>query len=238
MHSYVYESWLGLIMPEICPRCRKATGRGFCRACRRDFVPHSPRSDESGPDLPCSIAGHPGGSWQTDGLAVPYRYCDPLDLYVQALKYRGQRQLGRAFGLLLAEAVYARRAAIDALVPVPLHRRRQRERGYNQALEIARTVAHELRLPILCAKITRIKRTAPQSELGAAARIRNLAEAFDVRRNLAGARLAIVDDVVTTGATLNCLARALRDAGATYIEGWAIARTLPVESPIHEEKAG
>ena len=99
------------------------------------------------------------------------------------------------------------------------------QRGYNQALEIARSVSYELRRPILRSGILRSRSTPPQSLLGADARRSNLRAAFLVRRELRGIRLAIIDDVITTGATVNALALALRAAGASYVEAWAVART-------------
>ncbi len=115
---------------------------------------------------------------------------------------------------------------IDGLVAVPLHRRRLLERGYNQALEIARPVAAELKLPLLIAGITRSLPTQPQSELDVHERHTSVAGVFSVSRKLHGRNVAIVDDVITTGATVNSLAGALRLAGATQIQAWAVARTL------------
>jgi ComF family protein len=164
-------------------------------------------------------------SWKTNAVRAPYLYADPLDRYIYSLKFRNERRIGRALGLLLAEAVQAHRRDIDAVVPVPLHASRLLERGYNQALEIARSLSFELRLPILRAGIYRSVATPPQTRLRADSRRENLRFAFEVHRDLAGYRLAILDDVITTGATVNGLAGKLREAGAAYVEAWAVART-------------
>lgn len=117
--------------------------------------------------------------------------------------------------------------SIDALIAVPLHARRLRERGYNQAFEIARPVARALGLPLLAAGIVRTRSVDPQAQLAAHERVANMRGAFRVRLRLAGRRIALIDDVITTGATLNSLAEALERAGAEHVEGWAVARTLP-----------
>jgi ComF family protein len=154
-------------------------------------------------------------------------YAPPLDGYVLALKYGGARNLGRALGLLLAGAV--RGAEVDALVPVPLHPKRLRERGYNQGVEIARPLSRALGLPLVLGGIERRGAQVRQTGQTAAERLRNVADAFAVRRNLAGRRIAIVDDVITTGATVNALAAALLAAGAASCVAWAVARTPEIQ---------
>jgi ComF family protein len=165
--------------------------------------------------------------WQGDAVIAPWVYSSPLDAYVHALKYRGARNLGRALALLLAPELVARNAPAeaDALVPVPLHRTRLRERGYNQAVEIARVLGAAFALPLLLARVERRGPALRQTGHAAAERWSNTAGAFAVRRSLAGLRLAIVDDVITTGATANALAAELRAAGAASCVAWAVART-------------
>lgn len=166
--------------------------------------------------------------WQVTCVIAPLRYEYPLTTQIHALKFSSARSLGRALGLILAEHLRKRleTEAIDAVVAVPLHRRRLLKRGYNQALEIARPVAAELKLPLLIAGITRSLSTRPQSELDVDARRASVAGVFSVSRRLHGRKVAIVDDVITTGATVNSLASALRLAGATEIQAWTVARTL------------
>jgi ComF family protein len=200
-------------LPEHCPSCAGPTMEGFCTGCRGDFAPV---------DEPAALAA--AGALP---IVAPLRYAAPLDHYVHALKFARARRLGRALGLLLLEAVRERGRAVDALVPVPLHGTRLRQRGYNQAVEICRPLAHGLRAPMLLRGIARQRPTPPQIGLGAAERARNIAGAFAVARNLAGLRLAVVDDVVTTGATAAALAAALRAAGAAAVEAWAVALTPP-----------
>jgi ComF family protein len=166
-----------------------------------------------------------GGPWRLDRIVAPFEYRPPLDGYVHGLKYRGARALGRTLGLLVAAALRADEKRLDALVAVPLHPARLRMRGYNQALEIARTIGRELRLPVLQSGIRRPHSATPHTTQSAAGRRQSAADAFVIDRALDGARIAIVDDVLTTGATANALAAALRSAGAVRCEAWVVART-------------
>jgi len=167
-------------------------------------------------------------SWHVSSVAVPLRYEYPLTTQIHALKYLAERNLGRALGLMLAE--YLRGCVdpltIDALVAVPLHRSRLIARGYNQALEIALPVASEFSLPLIVGGITRPRRGHAQSSLDLQDRQLNVDNAFTVSKNLSGQRLAVIDDVITTGATVNALAAALCRAGAKDVRAWAVARTL------------
>ena len=158
-------------------------------------------------------------------MLAPFSYGPPLDHYVRALKYRGTRLLGRALALLLVPALDRFRSDIDALVAVPLHRKRRCERGYNQAQELARTLGRELRLPVLTRGVARRTATSTQTGQSALERRASVAHAFRVARDCTGQRIAIVDDVVTTGATVNALAAELRAAGAARCVVIAVART-------------
>ncbi len=167
-------------------------------------------------------------NWNVARIIAPLRYEYPLTTQIHALKFSAGRSLGRALGLMLAEQLAGRpeTEAIEALVAVPLHRRRLLERGYNQALEIARPVAAELKLPLLLRGIERSQPTRPQSRLAVHERHTSVMNAFSVSRRLDGGSIAIIDDVITTGATVNSLAGALYEAGASLVEAWAVARTL------------
>lgn len=115
----------------------------------------------------------------------------------------------------------------DFIVPMPLHSSRLRERGFNQALEIARGVSKKTGIALLPAVCKRIKNTPSQTGLPWKAREKNVKGAFTCQADLAGRRIAILDDVMTTGATLNELAKVLRKSGAIHVSGWVVARTLP-----------
>jgi ComF family protein len=167
-----------------------------------------------------------GAAWAIDSIRAPFAYGPPLSRYLWALKYRAERHLGRALGSLLAETIDPTTVEIDAIVGVPLHRRRLRSRTFNQADEIAAPVAHILRTQLLTSGFKRIVATRPQTELDRNARLQAPAGSFAVSRDLTDLNIAIVDDVITTGATVNALAAALKAKGAANVEAWSIARSI------------
>ena len=159
-------------------------------------------------------------------VCCPWRFEFPVDALVRALKFHGERAYARLLGTLLARA----RAACDAplpqlVVPVPLHPARLRERGYDQAAELARFAARELALPLERGLLRRARPTRGQTALSARERALNVAGAFIATRRLQAAPpLALVDDVVTTGSTVLAAAAALRAAGSGPIELWVVSR--------------
>ena len=160
-----------------------------------------------------------------DAAYAPYRYEFPVPELILRMKYRGQLPITRILGCVLGRRLADRGAPqVDALVPVPLHAARERKRGYNQAREIACFAARELGLPVQDRLARRIRATAEQTGLAAGARRRNLRGAFMIEAGDVPSRVAIVDDVLTTGATAESLALALRRAGCRWIEVWAVAR--------------
>lgn len=156
---------------------------------------------------------------------VPLRYAYPVDFLIQRLKFSRQLDIARTLAQLLAGAV-GRQALPQCIVPVPMHEGRLRQRGFNQATEIARHLGSKFGIPLDQAICHRVAPTPPQSSLTARARRRNVRGAFVVKRMPAGVNhVAIVDDVVTTGATVEEVAKILRKAGVGRIEVWACART-------------
>ena len=190
---------------ELCPRCALAAPAGaVCGRC----LAHPPHYDAT-------------------TAALAYRF--PADALVQALKFRGELALAPFLGNLLSECVS--NTDVDCVVPVPLSPERLRSRGYNQALEIARQVLRRIapaagvRLaPELC---ERNRDTPAQMDLPLAERAKNVRGAFHCPRLLAGARVAVLDDVMTTGATLDEIAATLKRAGAAHVVNWVVARTFP-----------
>jgi ComF family protein len=155
-------------------------------------------------------------------VVAPFRYQYPLDALIRAYKYGGRLAYARLFGgALAAETI----PEVEAVVPMPLAPRRLAERGFNQALEIARAAADAAALPLLPFACRKVVETAPQAALPWKERARNVRRAFVCDADLRGKRVAVVDDVLTTGATLNELARVLRKAGAVEVVGWVVART-------------
>jgi ComF family protein len=214
-----------------CPRCGFDSPDGFCADCRREFPRIEAPCLRCGLPPPCDPCPALAGDWHVDAVRAPFVYGPPLARYVQNLKYGRERHLGRALGRLLAAGI--ERAGIDSaapevdvLVAVPLHRRRLRARTFNQADEIGAAVAKLRGVPLLGAGVRREIDTQPQTELDRAERLRGPRRAFRVNRRFEALRVAIVDDVITTGATVNALASALKGAGATRVEAWAVARSV------------
>jgi len=159
---------------------------------------------------------------------VPYRYAYPLDQLIRAFKYRGVLAYGRVLGTLLAEWLAVRRAPLpQVIVPVPLHPSRHRERGFNQASELARPISRRLDIPFDDRLCRRNRATADQTELGAGSRRSNVRRAFEVAGTLGLRHVAVLDDVLTTGSTANEIARVLKRAGVRIVEVWAVARAQP-----------
>jgi ComF family protein len=150
-------------------------------------------------------------------------YGFPVDALIHAYKYGARLSIGP----LLAAAL-AREASldVDAIVPMPLAAARLRSRGFNQAHELARCLARVLHLPVLADACRKVADTPPQAALPWNARAANVRGAFVCDIDMARKRVAIVDDVMTTGSTLDELARVLKRAGAAHVRGWIVARTL------------
>jgi ComF family protein len=173
-------------------------------------------------------------AWREARCAVDYGF--PWSGLMAEFKFQGQPQHAGLFARLMLAAVdrQAEPPAVDWVVPVPLTPERLRERGYNQAWEIARRVARSLRKPGLPTALLRRGGASNQASLGREARRDNLAGTFRVNPQhataLRGTRVALVDDVMTTGATFEEAARALLAAGASEVSVWAFARTPPPPS--------
>ena len=211
---------------ESCPACGSSSDGGFCTVCAGEFTRVRDACSRCGLARPVAECPRTQLKWDVDAVVAPFSYEPPLDHYLWAFKYRGARALGRAFALLLAAASPDVGRSVDALVAVPLHRARLHERGYNQAQEIARTLAVAFGIPALERGVSRPAAAPAQAGQGARERRASVERAFHVeRRDLAGRHLAIVDDVVTTGATVNALAAQLRTAGAKRCIVLAVART-------------
>ncbi|KVE38796.1 competence protein ComF [Burkholderia sp. TSV86] len=174
----------------------------------------------------CSAcAGTPPGFDATLALAD---YRAPLDGLALELKFRAHLALGREFGARLARLApdaLGDAPPLDAIAPVPLAARRLVERGYNQAWEIARPLAQALRVRADPTLVARITDTAPQTRLAYDARRMNVAAAFAIARPVAGLHIGVVDDVMTSGATLDAIACALKDAGARRVTNFVALRT-------------
>lgn len=217
------------LLPQQCLLCLAPSGQhALCPACDADL----PRI--SGPT--CPLCGLPGGSHEPCGACLrrPPRfdatraalaYHFPASALLQRYKYAGMLAAAELLGGLLTEHV-ATVPRPDLIIPMPLHPTRLKERGFNQALEIARVVSRRLQIPLAPDLCTRTRPTPPQAGLDLAARVKNLRGVFACRDSLAGKNVALIDDVMTSGASLDALAGCVKDAGAARVECWVVARTL------------
>jgi ComF family protein len=154
-----------------------------------------------------------------------FKYQYPVDHFVRALKFRGERVYARVLGELMARARLRLSSELPrCIVPIPLHRKRYRERGFNQAHEIARYAARSLGIRVAPRVLARTVATKEQSGLSVDERRRNVRGAFEVVGTMPGGTIALLDDVVTTGSTVMEAADALRLGGAEEVEVWAVAR--------------
>lgn len=228
--------WLRQALRGMYPRCcllctqHSGTHRELCAACTHalPWNPHAcprcalPMPAESGTAV-CGQCLQSPPPWDSATSALLYAW--PLDQLLQRFKFHADLATGQVLGELLAEFLAVMPdAKPEVIIPVPLHSARLRERGFNQAAELARPLAWRLRLHLDNQVCVRRINTAEQSKLDARERRRNLRDAFEVRRPVTGMHVAILDDVITTGATAAALGQALRAAGAAQISVWSLAR--------------
>jgi ComF family protein len=239
MDAMVYnwiESALFALYPPTCVLCggQGAAGRDLCRGCAADLPRNSNPCRRCAEPLP---AGAPAGTLcgrclrsppAFDLCRAPYLYAPPADWLIGHLKFRAHLAHGRVLGSLLGDHLADLAGPRpELIVPMPLHRARLRERGFNQAVELARPVGRRLGVPLALDLIERVRPGRPQSALQRSRRHANVRGAFALRRPLDAWHIAVVDDVMTTGASAGELAATLRHAGAERIEVWVVARTPP-----------
>lgn len=214
---------------DLCADCLRALPWNRC-ACARCGLPMPLTSNVDAPEPIPACGRCLKKPPPLDHVHATFRYGFPVDRLIPRLKFRRDLAAGRE----LAEAMHAALStamamAIDparpkALIPVPLHPLRLRQRGFNQALELARPLAEAFAIPLLPDALHRIRDIAPQSGLGALARRRNPRGAFAIGETSLPDHVALVDDVMTTGATLFECARVLKRAGVKRVDAWVAAR--------------
>lgn len=214
------------LMPNECFVCGQGAGFALvCGACRTSLPALAAACPvcaiPSGEDLVCGSCQRVEPAFDATAAALPYVF--PVDRLVRALKYGRRLALARFLSGLLEPL--APLAGADVVVPMPLHPARLRERGFNQAAEIARPLARAWGLPFETASVERVRDTAPQASLPWLERRRNLRGAFRCHGSFEGRTVVVIDDVMTTGATLDELARTLKSHGAARVENRVVART-------------
>jgi ComF family protein len=216
------------VVPPACLLCGARSTRSLCPGCLADLPwhrqPQCPQCALPTPDgqLCGACLQHPPAFDRTQAALT---YAFPLDQMIPRLKYHGQLAIAPVLGECLAQALeHAPRP--DRLIAMPLHAARIRERGFNHATEIARSVARQLGLPLDLDSCRRTRDTPPQMGLKYDARRRNVRGAFSCSGEVQEQRIALIDDVMTTGTSLDELAATLKLAGALEVSCWVVARTL------------
>ena len=208
-----FDSLLTLLFPDRCAGCARP-GALFCQDCRSTLVPY-----------PEGLRRLPPGL--TD-VRIAFVFESPLREVVHQLKYRRVRRLAQPLGELLAAHFVAHPLPADAVLPVPLHTERLAERGFNQAEALARKVTSVTGLPLINEEFARVRATEQQARLDARSRRENMRGAFQWKGASAPpCRILLVDDIMTTGTTMQACAEALRSAGTNHVYGLALARSRP-----------
>lgn len=230
--------WSTFVQALFPPTCVLCGGAGqlpdfdLCVDCQSELPVNRPACERCAEPL----QGNPGSAMLCGGCLrrkphfqlshCAYRYAYPIDHLVRALKYQGAVEHGRVLGGLLARSLAATRTAgpwPSCIVPMPLAAQRFRERGYNQAIELGLALGRQLGIPLRTDLVMRNRQTLEQVTLPRKARRKNVRGAFSVTAKFPVTHVAVLDDVVTTGSTVNEVARTLRRAGARNIEIWAVA---------------
>lgn len=224
-----WEAWTHWLLPPRCLLCsaRGAAGLDLCIDCAAELPRNRHCCARCALPMPTSVELCGQCQRRTprwDAAWAPFRYGWPLDRLESRYKFAADLAAGRALSTLWQrESIPI--ALPELIVPVPLHRTRLRRRGYNQSLELAWPLAKSLGIPLRNDLLQRLKPTAAQTELDAATRRRNVRGAFVAREGVTWpAHVAIIDDVMTTGATLGECARVMKRAGVRRVDVWALAR--------------
>ncbi|MDI1310341.1 MAG: ComF family protein [Methylotenera sp.] len=228
LHNGLPTKLLDRLFKQRCLLCTAEDGGNFglCVPCYNDLpwhtAPQCPQCGLSSNGLVCGSCLNLPPDFDATHSLLTYDF--PLDVMMQRYKYGSMLNLGHIFGKMLSNKTNL--ADIDLVIAMPMHPARLKERGFNQALEIAKIITKNNPEKLDYQSVQRQKLTPPQASLPLKERVRNIKGAFKVDKQLNGKRIALVDDVMTTGASLNELAKTLKQAGAIHIECWVIARTL------------
>ena len=228
-------SWMTRWFPPRCLLCGDPgwRGRALCPGCDADLPRIVAACRRCGEALPATASGLPDLTvcgaclWRPPpftAIEVPFAYAAPIDWCVRRLKFHRDLAAGRLLGELLAENIARSPPPVSAVVPVPLHGGRLLERGFNQAVEIARPVARALAVPLLADGLCRARGTPAQMELPADRRRANVRGVFAPGRESVTGVVLLVDDVVTTASTVREASRTLLRAGADGVRVLAVAR--------------
>jgi ComF family protein len=229
-------NWLNIIQNKLLPpRCILCGQKGFadldlCDDCFADLPRNSHCCYRCGESFATAILSPQlcgrclKNSPHFDDTHAPFMYQGNVRYLITQLKFAQQYKNARLLGTLLARHIANTAQRPECLLPIPLHLNRYRKRGFNQSIEIAQHLAKQLQIPLDLHSCVRIRDTTQQSNLPAKQRIINIRKAFSIAKPLAFEHVAIIDDVLTTGATASALALALKQSGVSRVDVWVCAR--------------
>ena len=250
-HCLIIKQWLfsRLLFKQSCLLCKSANGGdiGLCVSCQNSLPRHSLQHCPQCAliSFNSQLCGHCLKSPPDfDITKALFTYNFPLDGLLQRYKYGSMLSLGKSFARLMTDNMlrnyhqnkHLKNSTIDLIIPMPMHPKRLQVRGFNQALEISKLISKQLNIPLDYSTLIRNKFTPPQTSLSLKDRVKSIRGVFSIKElqenqlqmlPLTGLRVALFDDVMTTGASLNELAKTVKKAGASHVECWVLARTLP-----------
>lgn len=230
MLSDFFTAVVNFLLPQVCVLCQEKSHERLCANCKKILPKINCCCKRCGRELPqpAEICGTCLRETPPFSRTVaPFHYAAPMDRFIIALKFNRQLIYAKLLGDLLAEDLikyYEKNPKPAVIIPVPLHAERLCERGYNQALEIAKPIAKALKIPVERYSCKRIKNTAAQTGLSAKERRQNVKQAFAVNHKISE-HVAVIDDVITTGSTITEFCKVLRQAGANKIDVWCCVRS-------------
>jgi len=230
VYNSLFNNILNSLLPASCGLCNAATGKHLplCQPCLSE-LPFLGTACSSCA-LPMATAGSCGKCQQhrpaCDMTLALFLYQEPVSLLVQQFKFSRKLEYSLVFSTLMAKKLLSLPEQPDMLIPVPLHSSRLRSRGFNQSWEITRQLSRITGINTSHKTCQRIKKTPLQTGLKASERRQNLKQAFAITANVKDLHVCIVDDVMTTGSTLEAIAVALKAAGAARVSGLVVARAV------------
>ena len=215
---------IDFLLPQYCLHCKDKADNEIplCRACQKR-LPWNSRED---PLYATEIKRQD----YRQGIAT-FHYKSPIDQWINALKFQHTLHYAKLLGVLFTEKMTENEQLPELIIPIPLHRSRLCQRGFSQTIEIAKHIHHRTQIPIDRYSLRRRIATQPQSSLSAEARSDNIKDAFICTKAITARHVALFDDVITTGNTINAALKALKTQGIETIDIWCCARSaIQIES--------